>query len=556
MMELHLVADTNLFFECKTLDQLPWADLGGDPIVILLTKPVLDEIDKHKKANGRTRARALEVFGNVRSMLKSSVSEMEICPASPRVVLRLMPNVVPDASLKDQLDYTKTDERLIGIVAALNLQASGYSVALFTDDTGPAATANGLSVPCLMIEEGWRRPASETTEEKEIRELRKDLATYRAQEPTIVIRPCEPGDASNVVEVTRRIAQPLSEAEIEGILAALKLKHPLVTDFTPPASVTTKDELGSSITIEYHAPLESEILNYRDVAYPRWIDQCRAILAKLHEGRDEIEGPVVLRWAMANEGTRPASQVRVEFEAKGPLALQRLVEDEDVDETSEKGSQSSVAAVPRFPSAPQPPAFQQHVTTASPPPAKRPLSHLPNASLLKASGLFDARTANSNATLARFMGDHERLAGISAIEKALNPFGSQAALEALRGAGTASSIFQHIDPVRIPSLHLPKRHDPEAFYYDWPAVRQAGKGALTCDLWRHKIEDEVFVFEVVFTKDGQVRGTVECTVHAENLTKPVQAKVIVGRTIEHVSVLEIAEAMVGASTELTTTEVR
>jgi hypothetical protein len=34
--ELHLVADTNLFFECKSLSQLPWQELGKDPIVILL----------------------------------------------------------------------------------------------------------------------------------------------------------------------------------------------------------------------------------------------------------------------------------------------------------------------------------------------------------------------------------------------------------------------------------------------------------------------------------------------------------------------------------------
>ena len=77
-MELHLVADTNLFFECKSLEQLPWLELGYDPVVILLTKPVLDEIDKHKKATGRTRARALDIFGRVRVMLASSAQEIEI----------------------------------------------------------------------------------------------------------------------------------------------------------------------------------------------------------------------------------------------------------------------------------------------------------------------------------------------------------------------------------------------------------------------------------------------------------------------------------------------
>jgi hypothetical protein len=43
-MEIHLVADTNLFFEFKTLEELPWQELGYDTVVIILTKPVRDEI--------------------------------------------------------------------------------------------------------------------------------------------------------------------------------------------------------------------------------------------------------------------------------------------------------------------------------------------------------------------------------------------------------------------------------------------------------------------------------------------------------------------------------
>jgi hypothetical protein len=75
-MEVHLVADTNLFFECKALEELPWSELGYESIVILLTKPVLDEIDKHKKANGRTRKRALEIFKRVRGMLTTATTNL------------------------------------------------------------------------------------------------------------------------------------------------------------------------------------------------------------------------------------------------------------------------------------------------------------------------------------------------------------------------------------------------------------------------------------------------------------------------------------------------
>jgi hypothetical protein len=144
-MELHLVADTNLFFEFKPLEQLPWGELGGDPVVILLTKPVLDEIDRHKKGTGRTRDRALDIFNRFRTMLTSGVAEVDIQASAPRVVLRRMTNVLPDPGLKDHLDYDKADERLVGIVSTLSSQAAGSEVKLFTDDGGPAGIAAGLS---------------------------------------------------------------------------------------------------------------------------------------------------------------------------------------------------------------------------------------------------------------------------------------------------------------------------------------------------------------------------------------------------------------------------
>jgi hypothetical protein len=155
---LHLVADTNLFIEFKALDQLPWEELGRDPIAIVVTKPLLDEIDRHKKGGtGRRRDRALEIFGRVRQMLEDRVTESVIREAGPRVVLRRNRRVRPDESLKDDLDFDKTDERLIGIVSALAAEATDYEVKLFTDDAGPAGIATELDVPFELINAAWRR---------------------------------------------------------------------------------------------------------------------------------------------------------------------------------------------------------------------------------------------------------------------------------------------------------------------------------------------------------------------------------------------------------------
>ncbi|HEX7934437.1 MAG TPA: PIN domain-containing protein [Paraburkholderia sp.] len=521
-MEIHLVADTNLFFECKSLEQLPWAELGYDPVVVLLTKPVLDEIDKHKKESGRTRSRALDIFGRVRDMLAASSVETEIRAASPKVVLRRAPNIKPDPTFKDDLDYTKTDEKLVGIVSTLSASASDYRVKLFTDDTGPASTADGLGVPYLMIHESWRRPASETTEEKTIKELKKDLATYRAQEPEISIGVPEGANESNIMEVRRKIAVPLTDTEIEDVLAALRLKHPLMADFTPPAPSTTTNSAGETTAVEYTAPSESDISNYRDVLYPQWMDRCRGILKRLHEGRDELRPLLVLRWPMSNKGTRPATHLRIEFEATGPLMLRRIQTKSrgaDDDGNNDEDSESSAPSTAQFPAAPRPPSFKRKVT-----PAPSPIT-------LRVSKGLDVSTL-STVDLAKYQSQLLGRTGIDAY---------------LKHAALAEHARPRAESIVIPAPYIPKPPNPESFYYDWPAGRLVKKGALTCDFWRHQTGDEVFEFQVLFANDDATGGTVECTVHAENLTKPEQSKVIVRRTIQLSSMIDVANAMVGDS---------
>jgi hypothetical protein len=110
----------------------------------------------------------------------------------------------------------------------------------------------------------------------------------------------------------------------------------------------------------------------------------------------------------------------------------------------------------------------------------------------------------------------------------------------------AAAIPMPIAPPRFSTLPLPARHDPEAFYWHWPAAEAVKTGFLTCDLWRHQTGEEKFEFEVLFEQEGDTRGIVECTVHAENLTKPEKARCIVGRVVKRFSVRDLAEAMVEA----------
>ena len=91
----------------------------------------------------------------------------------------------------------------------------------------------------------------------------------------------------------------------------------------------------------------------------------------LHVGRDQIERSVKLRWSMSNEGTRPGSRVRVEFEAKGPLELKRIREPDDEHDTAQGEAPSAQPPAASLPLPPKPPAFQITTTHLPPPPEPR-----------------------------------------------------------------------------------------------------------------------------------------------------------------------------------------
>lgn len=548
-MELHLVPDTNLFFEFKALDQLPWEEFGHDPIILLLTKPVLDEIDRHKKGAGRTRDRALDIYGRFRAMLEAGFSDSEIRSSGPRVILRRATSVLPDPALKDHLDYEKADEKLIGIVSALKKQATGYDVKLFTDDGGPAGLAQDLGVPLKMIHQAWRRPPVETTEAKQIRDLKKIVEIYQSQEPKIAIR-CQTADRDGVVTTAGKAATPLTEAEVDELIEALRLKRPLREDFTPPETKTTTDTWGETRTVEYSAPPEDEIANYRDNLYPKWLDDCRGVLRDVHVGRDVPAPPLVLRWSMSNDGSRPAERVRMEFEVSGPLALHRPRSSRD-DDKNGKQPRSPPSPEPsrHLPPVPRPPAFGENVTRVSPP-AKPAAAKGFDISTLRGAdpfgGYTEARRAVERLAMAGALSNsasdamrrmQDSLAGVTRLDDAM-----RAAIHP-----TATAKFE---PMPIMSPHLirpPRPPDPEEFYYaSWPVDSPVQKGALTCQLWRHQTGEEIFEFNVLFGGTGATRGVVECTVHADKITEPPKAKVIVERRIEAISMFDVAKAMVDA----------
>lgn len=551
-MEHLFVADTNLFFECKRLEEISWVDLAVDPVVIVLTKPVLAEIDKHKKGGARTRKRAIEISGRIREMLAGLSPEVVIQETGPRVILRLMPILQPAPELAGSLDYSINDDRIVGTVATLSKDEAFASVSMLTDDSVAASTVQGLRMSFVLIPESWKRPPEETTEAKRIKDLEKDISVYRAQEPVISIS----GDAVDA-NVVRRVALPLEPPEIDQLIGKLRARHPAEENFTAPEAEYQAD--GTEIS--YDAPDAETIRKYSSEDYPKWIETCRSIFVSLHKGRVEPEAKAALTFSVANGGTRPASKMRVSFEAIGNTYLSRDAHDPDEGEDDDDG-QSARPPVPKLPAPPVAPAVRRIVKR--PPAASKGVDI---ATLrLTGSGLNISELAKTSRGLMGGLGPHlDAMRSAQAMYD--NLYGTGALADLARGIGPMSdvmrmaeehnrlsrSIFQPTDissptyfdmpSIRLPSM--PERHNPEGFYYDqWPKGTPTKRGALTCDLFRHQRDEETFEVNVLFPNDGDVTGAVRCIVEAENLTKPVELLMSVSRKVEAYSLMTIADEMV------------
>ena len=554
-MEYLYIADTNLFFEAKRLEELPWAELGVDPIVIGLTKPVQAEIDRHKKGTGRTRKRALETFSRVRKMLQNRQTETVINEAVPRVILRLMTHARPDPEHTETLDYGTVDDQIVGIVSDLAKDDSFASIKVMTDDCGVGMTAVAMGVDFHLLEDSWKREPVMSDKDRQIADLRKEIEAYRVQEPIIQVEDATDTEVSP--GVVRRVPNALSSSQVDELVDRLEAAHPMETDFSFPETRVESD--GTEIS--YIAPNNEDVSKYTVTTYPNWLSQCRSDFKRLHEGREEREPSVTVRFAIRNVGTRPASKLRVSFETQGELFMIRRSHEAAV----EDDQPTMNPAVTRLS---KPPLAPKVVRVVNRPPESQSARSTDIAELSRSlndgigfTNLGFAMPGSVLDTAARagsILGDLRKTGVFDEMPREFSAMQQVRDLQEKykrwsnllnpahmdRSTGQRPRAF--VTPI-IPQPPLLPKHDPENFYYDeWPQGHPVGNGALTCDLFRHQGEAEFFDVEIRFPKEGEVDGAIFCRVEAENLTRPIEKRIHLSRKVIHFDVLNVAEYLIEA----------
>ena len=469
MKILHLFPDTNAFVQCRALHELDWSEYEEfDEIRLIVCTPVQREIDRHKaRGNDRLGRRSRKVHQMFREIIVGGDAYIVVRESHPRVSLLFEPSCRPDPALAGDLDYTETDDRIVGCVHGYRERNPHWDVRLLTHDSGPMATARMVSVPFVPVPDGWLRPPEPTDAERENRRLREEIAHLKSAEPRFSIaHSAGEGGDTDLLEFEWPSFAGLSGEEVGSLVESLKRKIPLVTEFGfEEAKGAQPIQVGAillNVGRRFEPPSQQEIDQYAEIAYPDWIERCEGILQRLPAALEHHREPVVFSFFATNEGSCPGKQVLVTITARGNFLVRPPRESDGVDETDAEDSAQELV----LPSPPKPPTGRW--------------------------------TSGYGAPL---LGDMVR--AVSALQHASNPLDL--------------AVASLVEPLEL-------RRDPNKFYYkpDWsPTPSQSF--SLECEQWRHGIAAEVFEGELwVEPGTKEVRGALEFEIHAANLRRPAK----------------------------------
>lgn len=341
-----LIVDTNLFHECRKLDaaDFPWSAIGEfDEIGLIVTYPVIQELDKHKKdTRPRLKRRALLATTWFRELLDQRRTEKVLKDADPRVVLRMRPVQAPKADMAE-LDYDVVDDRIVGIAAAIAEQSPDEDVRLLSHDSGPCMKAAAIGLQYQFMPDDWMREEEEDEQEKENRRLREEIKRLRSQAPALKVT--ADGAAQDRKVVLRREGfAPLTDAELGRLKDVLERRVPLPPIYRAASSPATNMLLGYPPT-KYVPPSAESVEKYRVETYPGWVESCIVNLRSASGYLNRGLAAETLTVRIVNEGTRPASDVVVKFAAQGGFLIA----------PPPYGDNPRMPALPPLPGPPSPP---------------------------------------------------------------------------------------------------------------------------------------------------------------------------------------------------------
>lgn len=331
-----LFVDSNLFLQCRPLQDLDWECLvGREDLTLLVPGAVLAELDKHKSdGNNRRAQRARRALQFLNSILEAP-SDTAIVRTTPvKVIAQFAPDVSGDASISN-------DDSILFEVAEMTRTLGTQAVGLVTHDTNLKVKAKRQGLRFFPVPEEWLLAPEPDERDKRVRQLEEEVALLKKQTPIIEITL----DGNQEIELVIPSYEPLAPGTVDRLMEAMTAKFLMKTDF----SLTSSERLlsaGGVGMFPLHPPADWEIEKYQNEEYPKWELSLRGRLEQLHSSLRVRDAKADIRLLIANTGTVPGEHVHITIKVSEGFLT---VNPEHHDKLLEK-----LLTRPRAPSPPQP----------------------------------------------------------------------------------------------------------------------------------------------------------------------------------------------------------
>jgi hypothetical protein len=262
----HVFLDTNTVLHYKRPDQIDWQSLLGAEVVVLVVTPALiDELEAQKVQPNRYRKLKERANAFIKWIAQYIECEepVEIRPGVKLLFIRESPLIDFAAH---RLSHAVPDDQLIASALQLK-QDTGAHVLFMSNDTGLRMKLSPRGFKGIVPPEDARLPQELDDAEREITELRRELARHQSRRPKLSLTFQDGGDF--------------------GTIATIDLKLP---------KVITPDQVLQGHVLHAHP---SEV--YAEYA------------RKLTRWKDEVELLSPCKLQIENAGTSEASDIAIDF---------------------------------------------------------------------------------------------------------------------------------------------------------------------------------------------------------------------------------------------------
>ncbi|HHV36536.1 MAG TPA: hypothetical protein GXX77_01700 [Candidatus Cloacimonetes bacterium] len=285
--------DTNFLIQCKDLEQIDFSELFGDfnSIELLLTEPVLKEIDNFKTDPNRRRSGKARKYNSILSKILNSDDTLYPINKDSSIVLKLAPHYkyIDLANVDGLLDISNPDDMLLAYVMKYKAENQG-KICLITHDNIILAKAHNRKLDKHDIPESWLLPPSKDENQKTIETLQKQIIELKKNRPDIQVN-CFLEDINGRLteKPVVKLFPPLTPEETDYFINKLKSKFPLKIDFSEELNIAEKLYKPNHARFHFDfiqqmhvAQTKERIDNYINVDYPEWIEKLNKWLSKIH----------------------------------------------------------------------------------------------------------------------------------------------------------------------------------------------------------------------------------------------------------------------------------